>query len=262
MGKQYLCEATSVAGFIQQLAVSYLTYGYWFYVTGRIPEGKDPRAVDEKLIAKYDITLDRPTRSRRKLAGLANIQYLRYDRFFVLIATHGQHKFYQEEAGRILDVRETPIKFAGYSVSYRGGHPHVRIAKETYLNLKAYFTDFSVHRSKAWLEAEFRRKLHYEAYAPVRTQNLAIWRAVNEKRRSAGFEPLARSCLRLSRRPRKVFEPLGSASPRKPLVTRELILGGTNLVRPVSPHLVPPTNSEGLREVGALVVQAEIDFRS
>jgi hypothetical protein len=26
--------ATSISGFVQQLAVSYLPHGYWFYVTG------------------------------------------------------------------------------------------------------------------------------------------------------------------------------------------------------------------------------------
>src|SRR5262249_4567587 len=39
-GSTYHWEAVSVAGFIQQLAVSYVGSGYWFYVTGRIPEGK------------------------------------------------------------------------------------------------------------------------------------------------------------------------------------------------------------------------------
>ena len=34
----YRCAATSVGGFIQQLAVSYVGRGYWFYVTGVIPE--------------------------------------------------------------------------------------------------------------------------------------------------------------------------------------------------------------------------------
>lgn len=46
-------EATSVAGFIQQLAVAYLTHGYWFYVTGAIPERKDPWRIDAKLLERH-----------------------------------------------------------------------------------------------------------------------------------------------------------------------------------------------------------------
>ena len=42
----YRCVATSVAGFIQQLAVGYVARGYYFYVTGRIPDHKDPAHTD------------------------------------------------------------------------------------------------------------------------------------------------------------------------------------------------------------------------
>ena len=37
----YRCIASSPEGLVQQVAVSYLRHGYWWYVTGRIPEGKD-----------------------------------------------------------------------------------------------------------------------------------------------------------------------------------------------------------------------------
>ena len=50
---KYRCEATSVAGFVQQLAVAYVGRGYFFYVTGELPERKDPRAVDRRIIEKY-----------------------------------------------------------------------------------------------------------------------------------------------------------------------------------------------------------------
>ena len=48
----YRCVATSVAGFVQQLAVAYVAHGYWFYVTGWIPQGKPPEAIDRKLIER------------------------------------------------------------------------------------------------------------------------------------------------------------------------------------------------------------------
>jgi len=51
----YRCEATSISGFIQQLAVGYVGHGCFFYVLGQVPEGKDPQRIDEKLIAKYRI---------------------------------------------------------------------------------------------------------------------------------------------------------------------------------------------------------------
>ena len=42
-------KTTSVEGFVQQLAVAYVQHGYRFYVTGQIPEDKDPEQVDRKL---------------------------------------------------------------------------------------------------------------------------------------------------------------------------------------------------------------------
>jgi hypothetical protein len=49
---QYRAVATSVEGFVQQIACCYLRHGYWFYVTGRIPRGKDAEIVDAKLIER------------------------------------------------------------------------------------------------------------------------------------------------------------------------------------------------------------------
>ena len=74
----YRCEATSVEGFIQQLAVSYVRNGYFFYVTGSVREGRDPSEIDRKLIERYGIDVSKFTRARRKKAGLANIHYLRH----------------------------------------------------------------------------------------------------------------------------------------------------------------------------------------
>lgn len=208
----YQHEAASLEAFIQQLAVQYLTRGYFFFVCGWVPEGKDPRAVDDKLLQKYCIQVSKWARARRKKAGQANVHYLRFGRFFVLVSTHGVHPFFEEEPFR--DARETPIRFAGYSVSVRGGHAHVRIEKETYLELKAYFEDAAL-RASTTLERAFSA-LPFEAYAPVRRQLLSLLGAVNRKRRAAGFDPLPWSCLRLKRRNVKVFESAPLARARLP----------------------------------------------
>src|SRR3954463_15579288 len=106
---EYRCVATSLEGFVQQLAVAYIAHGYYFYVTGFVPEGKDPEAIDRKLLDKYGIRLSKFSRYRRKALGQASIQYLRFERFFVLIATHGKHLFFLDdkeggEGERIKDV--------------------------------------------------------------------------------------------------------------------------------------------------------------
>ncbi len=202
---RYRCEATSVSGFIQQLAVGYVGRGYFFYVLGQVPEGKDPRLLDEKLTKKYGISTSKGTRARRKALGLANVQYLRFKDRFILLSTHGEHDFFVHEAGQIRDAREMPIKMFGYAVSYRAGHPHVRIEQGKYLELKAYLAGLAVHRGKEWLEGQFR-SLWFEPYAPVRSQIHCVLRKVNERRKLAQYELLPSSCIRVRRRIVRPFE--------------------------------------------------------
>lgn len=190
----YRCVATSVAGFIQQLAVSYFGHGYWFYVTGRIPDDKPASLVDAKLVQRYGINISKWQRARRKRLGLANVQYLRHGRFFVLAATHGRHAFFDLEGSRIRDARRSPLHFAGYSVSHRGGHPHVRLSLSTYLSLKAGLMDGANHPEPGKVKAI----LYLAAplpYAPVRRQQLNLLRAVNRHRVSLGLVPLPASVL-------------------------------------------------------------------
>jgi hypothetical protein len=202
---EYRCEATSVAGFVQQLAVSYIGRGYFFYVVGEIPERKDPLVIDQRLIEKYGLGIGKATRARRKAAGLANIQYLRFQRSFVLLATPGKHPFFDREGSLVRDAREVPIKFAGYAISYRDRHPHVRIEQSRYLEMKAYLSQMAVYRSRAWIEQEFGRMVH-EPYAPIRSQLFSILRAVNRRRKTAGCEIVDSTCIRVRRHVISPFE--------------------------------------------------------
>lgn len=199
----YRCEAVSVEGFVQQLAVAYVQHGHWFYVTGQVPPHKDPRVVDAKLVGRYGLDISKWARARAKAVGRASVRYIRHDRFFILISTNGRHEFYEHEP-EIRDVRRQPIRYAGYSISYRRGvdrrwHVSVRIAPDEYVRLKSYLVGLAVHRSPENLALEFHR-IPFEPYAPVRRQLLNILRAVNRLRHCAGFEPVPVSSLRLKRR--------------------------------------------------------------
>lgn len=107
---------------MQQLARNILPHGNSFYVTGHVPEGKIAEAVDRKLIGKYGIAISRQQRARRKLTCHANLHYLRLDCFWVLLATHGRHLFFEEEANSLRDVRRVPIQVGGYSLSVKQGN--------------------------------------------------------------------------------------------------------------------------------------------
>lgn len=201
----YRCVTTSIEGFVQQLAVSYIRHGYWFYVKGFIRPGKDPEAVDRKLLEQYHVNISKWARARRKRSGFANVHYLRHERFFVLAATHGQHDFFEEESNVIRDCRRVPVKFAGYAIGHRAGHPHVRIELQQYKLIKSYMLDLATRRKRETLEREFF-KIPFEPYAPVRRQLLNILRAVNKSRTKAGFEPLSVDCLRFKRKIVRPFD--------------------------------------------------------
>jgi hypothetical protein len=200
----YHCEARTLAGFIQQLVASYVANGYVFYVLGRVPPGKDSHAVDAKLIARYGIDCSKFVRARRKLAGKANLHYLRFRDVFVLLATHGTHPFFESEGGQIRDARRVPLKVEGYAVAYRAGRVSVRIERNEYLDLKAYFRGLALRRPSAAIADELGA-LPYEPYAPVRRQLLGLLGAVNRARREAGLDRVPVSCLRLRRQIGPVF---------------------------------------------------------
>lgn len=213
----YRAVATSVDGLVQQLACSYLRHGYWFYVVGHVPEGKDPSEIDEKLIRKYGIDVSESTRARRKKAGLSNLQYIRYGRTFVILATKGKHRFFTEEAKLIRDIRQVPFRFAGYSLGYkRGGrtkdglpdekwHSHVAMDRKQYLELKAWFAEQASHQSAKSLAIAFYQ-LPVVPYAPVRRQLLMMLREVNRVRKKKGKSPLPTEVLPLRRRVVRPFE--------------------------------------------------------
>lgn len=207
----YRAVTTSVEGFVQQIACCYLRHGYWFYVQGRVPDGKCPTTIDRKLIDKYRIDVSESTRARRKKTGRSNLQYIRHERTFVLLATRGEHRFFEEEANLVRDIRRVPIRYAGYSISYKPGgrkkdgsnddkwHAHVEIDRDQYLDLRAWFSDRALRDSRDKLATAFGQ-LPIAPYAPVRRQMLQMLREVNRVRKVGGKRGLPDEILPLRRR--------------------------------------------------------------
>jgi hypothetical protein len=184
--------ADSVSAFVRRLAVNLVPNGYWFYVTGCIPAGKDAAAVDSKLIERYDLNQSKHVRYRRRLTGQASVAYVRFEREFILLATHGEHIFFEREAGQVHDLRRRPVRFHAYSISYRNEHASVRIHAQEFARLRV-----EVERGATrWTEqgqSEAIERLPYERYAPIRQQIRSLHRLATRQRRRAGLaqeEPL------------------------------------------------------------------------
>lgn len=214
--EEYRYECASIEGLVQRVVVL-AQRGYRYFVQGEVPEHKSCEALDEKFLTKYDLRKTRRQRAYRKQVGLQNGHYFRHGRAWVSMAT--SREFFLEVDPRecVLDLRETPIKVGGYSISLRrdgsarrrGEHrfrASVRLDSETYLELRAYLEDLAVHRSKNWLAAElWKLSTQWQSYAPVHRQFRAVMRRMNERREKAGYEHVPKGCLRICRKPPKHF---------------------------------------------------------
>ncbi len=217
MNPKYRWEAVSRDGFVEQL-VRYINGGHYFYVTGVLPEKKRASDVDANMLEKFECAWPRWKRARRKAAGIASVHYLRYGRFWILMATYGHGVFFDEHAAnegegknQFRDCRRAAIQCFGYSISHRFSehtskwHTLVRIDAETYKDLKAHLVGLATSRSVKGIEQEFE-KISFQPYRPVREQLFAILRNVNRKRKQSGCELLDWSrCIKNRRQIRKPF---------------------------------------------------------
>lgn len=224
MTEGYKYEVTSQVGFLQRVATHLLPHGYWFFTQGIVPDGKDPAALDSKLLAKYDVAKSDGARRWRKSQGLGNVQYVRCGRQWLLLATHGDHAIREGEGANLKDVRRSPLRIGDYTIYVKRGNylkkrsmedpaapdgrwrVRVLIAREPFRELCAYFLSIACHRRSDALEKALF-SLPYVPYAPVRKQLLKLLRLINAKRQAAGYAKVPPTCLRFKREIVRAFEP-------------------------------------------------------
>jgi hypothetical protein len=221
----------SIDGMVAIL-VNLISKGCRYYFIGTIEDPAKRAVRDSRMLDYYEADIPKWTRERRRRRGEANFRYLRFDDWFILLATEGTSpSFWEEDRHRIRDVRNIPIRFKGYSISYRRGgwkdrklwadplvrerdmkwHVRVQLDAETYAGVKAYFLNIAAHRQADLLAQEFL-DLQFQPYRPVREQLLAVLRAVNRERQVAGYQRIPHSVIRFKRRTVKAFAAACSAS--------------------------------------------------
>jgi len=226
--------ATSREGFVQQVVSGWVRNGYYFYVQGELAPEKDPLKLDDKFIFQYPILMSAGRRYSRKKRGVINVAYLRFEQYWIMLATRGRHEVdgehrnWREIEGRnVKNCRAgQPIQIFGYSVSYVPGgyvlnrakqcsegtaerdYKHrvrVQISREAFRELKAKLVGNARKRSPEWFGEQFWH-VPYEPYAPVRKQLLDLLRLVNSQRKSAGLSKISTDVIRYQQKKVKVFE--------------------------------------------------------
>jgi len=254
---EYRYEVTSLVGYLQRVATHLLPKGYYFFVQGLVPEGKDPAALDAKLLKKYDVEKSEGARRWRKSQGLGNVQYVRFGRSWMLLATHGDHAIREGEGTNLKDVRRTPLRIGDYTLYVKRGEylkkqsldappvpdgkwrVRVLIAREPYRELCAYLLSIACQRRREALEQELFL-LPYVPYAPVRKQVLKLLRLINAKRQAAGFAKIPPTCLRFKREIVRAFE---GPAPRE-MENTGLSPQKRGKMEIWTEHFKPPTNTE------------------
>ena len=216
--KTYRCEAKSIDAFLAHV-VRLVGTGHYFYFAGTLKPGKDPRKLDRKLIAEWD--LDKPSwkREARRRGAAPNIHYLRFGRHYLLVATHGKgtngepHRFFVEYESTLQDIRRNALRFCGYSIRYPVSkdtgrrRAFVRLDKDAYARARAELIAAAIraqYRDPELIEA-LVSGLPYQWYRPVRQQLRVILNEVNRVRRHAGLSPVRLSCVPTKMRVTQIF---------------------------------------------------------
>lgn len=196
--------AGGLGDFLRKIAYDYARYGYYFYAIREIPEGKELDVVDEKLLSTYGVTYQHMRRKRRGEKGFANVAYIRYGRWFVLLGTEGQH----EAFGRICrkDLRQEPLYFGGYTVGFHETKIAVRVSPRRWKRIREVAKRISLHHEgkvhhffHEWLN----RKVAPFSFPGVTEQKKQLLQEVNKKRKVAGLPEIPPLVRRAYNRTRK-----------------------------------------------------------
>jgi len=215
--EEYRHHCETLEGFVQR-AVVLSQKGYRYFISGEVPQRKASEEVDEKLLAKYGLRLTRRQRTYRKSKGLPNGHYFRFERRWVVMATTRKLFLQVDPNERVRDLRESPLRVGGYSISLRadgaasrGGirrlRASVRLEARTLRELEAVLADSHQRFGARDLESRiWHASNRWQVYAPVYRQFQGIVRRINEARAAAGLARIGSGCVRISRQSPRHFE--------------------------------------------------------
>lgn len=195
---------------VQQIAVGYVARGYVYWVRGRIPQSKlgapeTPCESDWKMIAKYGCDGSRNMRYKGKKNGRASVAYLRWNDVFVLLATEGEHAFFEAEGSAVRDIRVTPLALGNYVITYKNGSALVDLKDSLWKKISRVLWELSLIE-KAALEKKLSREMKkWPAYKPIQNRWERLLESINARRKRSRLVPIDRAIIPAKRWQQKVF---------------------------------------------------------
>lgn len=169
--------------FLRRIAIDYVRHGYVWYRLRTIPEQKDPLAVTANVCRYYSITSHRTTRQRQRAQGYASVVVVTYRHTLALFATHGQHRFFEEDAP--YNIHTVPLYYFGYSIGIKQGKPCVMVAPKRWKAIRAQAHAIALH-NPAKVTAYLNNSTPF-AFPGILRQQYALWKQVNQRRKKAGL---------------------------------------------------------------------------
>jgi hypothetical protein len=88
------------------------------------------------------------------------MQYIRLGPTYLILATRGRGRFFEDEGKAIRDAARYPIKFAGYSVGYQNDRVRVRIEEKAMRRSRPIFSTWpQAARRRPWRQSSGRSRL-------------------------------------------------------------------------------------------------------
>jgi hypothetical protein len=206
-------EAKTFGWFLRKIAIDYVRYGYFFYSVGPVPQRKDSKIFDEKMLRKYEITFHRTTRARRKKEGTAVFAYVRFGKKMVLLSTEGTHPAF--ETWDYKDCRIQPIQLSGYTIGVHAGKPSVRFSMKRFNGLRKFLLGIALHNDKK-IAAFFSSVAPYHPFPGVVAQKKKLLKLVNDKRKAGGLKRVKLALSSQEKLYRSKATPKPSRMPCKP----------------------------------------------
>jgi hypothetical protein len=189
MRSRYVAER--LGSFLGKIAYNYARYGYHWYAVREIPEGKDLGEVDRKILTAYGVTYQHMRRKRRRAEGWANVAYVRYGRWFILLGTTGRHESFTRICRKHL--LEEPLYFGGYIVALHDGEVTVLVSPRRWKRIRELAHRIALHNEAkvfhffhTWLDG----KAAPFSFPGVMKQKTTLLAEVNTRRRVAGLTPI------------------------------------------------------------------------
>lgn len=173
----------SLGLFLKRIAIDYMRYGYYRWAMRGISPHSDLLAIDRKLIATYGVTQCRTSRMRIRKQGLAVVQYVRWKRTFIVLATEGVHEAFDRICS--YDVRVSPLHYHAYSIGVKNNRIEVRIRSQVWNG--AYKKQLAIALVPTESLEKSLNALPYYRFPGVVRQLLKLTSEINLRRQVAGL---------------------------------------------------------------------------